>query len=91
MAAEQERISKGIVGEEPLELLAPGSGFQSVCLKIPPVEVAGNLPVGVDNWDFFDGSLLAVGLRDGDDVLKIEGTAVMIAPGLAISAKHVVE
>jgi len=79
----------GIVRQDPLELLASGSGFQSVCLKIPPVAVAGNLPVGVDNWDFFDGSLLAIGFRDGNDVLNIEGTAVMIGFGLAISAKHV--
>jgi hypothetical protein len=45
----------------------------------------------VDNWEFFDGSLLAVGFREGNDVLKIEGTPIMIGPGLAISAKHVYE
>lgn len=50
------------------------------------------MPVGVDNWEFFDGSLLPVGFIDedaDDDVLTIEGSAVMIAPGLAISVKHV--
>jgi hypothetical protein len=88
MAAGSERISIGIAHHAPQDLTFPGSSFQSVCLEIPPIAVAGNLPVGVDNWDFFDGSLLAVGFREGNDVLKIEGTAVMIAPGLAISAKH---
>ena len=43
----------------------------------------------MDNWEFFDGSLLAVGFRERNNVLKIVGTAVMIGVGLAITANTV--
>jgi hypothetical protein len=77
-------------GGDPFEQAQSPISIVSECLTIPPPP-AGNVPVGVDNWEFFDGSLLAVGFIDEDidnDVLDIQGSAVMIAPGLAISVKH---
>lgn len=49
---------------------------------------AGAVPEGVVNWTFFEGALMSVcvGTRD---VTHVVGTAVMIAPGLAITALHV--
>ena len=45
-------------------------------------------PEEVRDWGFFDGALLAVGFGDWRH-LEIHGTAVMVAPGLAITATHV--
>jgi hypothetical protein len=59
-------------------------------LNVEPVRV-GASPVPVNNWRYFDGSLLAIGVQYGDDELTIEGTAVMIGLGLAVSAKHVLD
>jgi hypothetical protein len=89
--AEQQRVHRAFVHNDPLELLRPGSRIESLCLAIPPPEGAGAVPAIVNNWDFFEGSLLAVGFKGEGDVLKIEATAVMIGPGLAISAKHVLD
>jgi hypothetical protein len=51
---------------------------------------AGAVPEGVMNWDFFQGALLAVVVkRPGSQHDVIEGTAVIIAPGLALTATHV--
>jgi hypothetical protein len=83
------RTFSGFARDEPVDLLAPGSRFENPCLHIPPIEPDGAVPVGVENWEFFDGTLLAVGFREPNDVLRIEGTAVMIGVGLAITAKHV--
>ena len=58
-------------------------------LNVDPVDV-GASPVAVKNWEYFDGSLLAIGVQYGDR-FQIEGTAVMIGLGLAISAKHVLD
>jgi hypothetical protein len=63
-------------------------------LRVSPVVFGASdakmVPDDVKNWDFFDGALLAVGFgRDGEHV-ALHGTAVMIAPGLAVTAAHVV-
>jgi hypothetical protein len=46
---------------------------------------ASKVPQAVDNWTFFDGALLAITI-EGPDGPSHVGTAVVIAPGLAISA-----
>lgn len=56
-------------------------------LDVGPV-LAETSPTLVDNWDVFQGSLVAVGFKYGDLVL-VHGTAVIIGVGLALSAKHV--
>ena len=40
------------------------------------------------NWDAFEGALIAIGLRQGS-TRELLGTGVMIAPGLAVTAAHV--
>jgi hypothetical protein len=56
-------------------------------LDVDPVN-AEAFPLQVTNGDYFDGALLAVCIQYGDHY-TIEGTAVMIGLGLAMSAKHV--
>jgi len=51
---------------------------------------AGAVPEGIVNPDFFQGALLGVVVkRLGSEADVIEGTAVVIAPGLALTATHV--
>tara|TARA_R110002072_G_scaffold300518_1_gene478154 strand:+ start:233 stop:1228 length:996 start_codon:yes stop_codon:yes gene_type:complete len=49
---------------------------------------ATEVPTGLSNWHAFEGALLAVMLKSGEE-MSVLGTAVMIAPGLAVSATHV--
>lgn len=54
------------------------------------VEGATKTVSTVHNWGYFDGALLTLGLqRSTAEGLRIEGSAVMIAPGLAVTATHV--
>ena len=47
------------------------------------------VPEGVSNWDFYQGALLAIGVRTSTVSFGFLGTGVMIAPGLALTATHV--
>jgi hypothetical protein len=44
----------------------------------------------VSNWEHFDGALVAVGVTD-NTTITIWGSGVMVAPGLVLTAKHVVD
>ena len=44
----------------------------------------------IRNWECFEGTLLAVSFSE-EGKYKIEGSAVLIGPGIAISAKHLFE
>jgi hypothetical protein len=44
----------------------------------------------VGNWEHFDGALVAVGVTD-NKTITIWGSGVMVAPGLVLTAKHVVD
>ena len=61
-------------------------------LSIEPVVFgssdATSHPDGVTNWDFFQGALLAIGVRRAGSQ-EICGSGFMVAPGLALSATHV--
>jgi hypothetical protein len=79
----------GTVSDDPLAHLPVGTS-----ISIEPIVVGGSdaatVPDGVVNWDFFQGALLAVVVRlPGSSSLVVNGTAVVIAPGLAITATHV--
>lgn len=52
-----------------------------------PADV-GERVVGASNSDYFDGALLAVGFQYGTSY-RIEGSAVMIGMGLALTAAHI--
>ena len=50
---------------------------------------ATTIPEGASNGTFFDGAVLAIVVRSSSHTSAM-GTAVMVAPGLAISATHIV-
>lgn len=80
-------IARGVVAADPLEGLPIGAS-----LSIDPIVYGSSdataQPQAVKNWGFFDGAILALGLKGRTD-LDMTGTAVMIAPGLAVTAAHV--
>jgi len=86
MDAEQPRYS-ATLGDDPLAAPSEGDQIQSVCLKMDAPKF-DSIPLGLPTWDAFDGSLLAIGVLH-DDRFKVWGTAVMIGPGLALTATHV--
>jgi hypothetical protein len=47
------------------------------------------IPGGITNWTFFDGALIAIVAKD-QRTTHVMGTGIMIAPGLAVTASHVV-
>lgn len=62
----------------PIRVVAPGD---------PTV---GATAQSLANWGYFEGALLSLGLQSSsEEGLRIEGSAVMIAPGLAVTASHV--
>ena len=48
------------------------------------------IPSGVTDWTYFRGALLVILVRDADGAVA-NGTAFMIAPGLALTATHTVD
>lgn len=54
------------------------------------VEGAGAAVSNLANWGYFEGAVLSLGLQSStEEGLRLEGSAVMIAPGLALTASHV--
>ncbi len=88
MTDEPGRDLRGVVSPDPLTLMPIGSS-----IPVRPVMFGssdgGSIPLGVSNWTFFDGALLALGFRGAAGGAEILGSAVMIAPGLALTATHV--
>jgi len=76
-----------VITEDPLRSLPVGAS-----LSLRPVVIGSSdatvVPDSVRNWDYFDGAVLAVGVGAGTR-LDVQGTAVMVAPGLAVTAAHV--
>jgi hypothetical protein len=54
----------------------------------PGFAPASAVPDGVKNWDYYDGAIVMVGITDGE-AYTVEGSGVMVAPGLVVSATHV--
>jgi hypothetical protein len=80
----------GIVSNYPLANLPIDSS-----ISYEPVVIGGSnasiVPEGVSNWDFFQGAVLAVTTKWPGSSVVVEGTAVVIAPGLALTATHVLD
>src|SRR5690348_8550645 len=81
-------MARGRWEDDLLQLVGPGIGVRG--LRECTFEGAGSEPVPVGNPSFLRGAILAVAyFKDG--VMSIEGTATMIAPGLAVTASHVLD
>jgi hypothetical protein len=50
----------------------------------------GQVVEGIRNWDYYDGAIVGVGVTDGK-TFTISGSGVMVAPGLVLTATHVVD
>lgn len=78
----------GTITVDPLRSLPVGAriGFSS---ELFTSDAPGGL-TEIHNWDFFDGAV--VGLHFGDPLSQLVlGSGVMVAPGVALAARHVVE
>jgi S1-C subfamily serine protease len=80
-------LARATLGDDPLAAASKGDHIDSVCLRMTATELK-RAPLGLPTWETFDGSLLALGVLH-DDRFKVWGTAVMIGPGLALTATHV--
>jgi hypothetical protein len=81
------QISSGTVTADPTAALPVGASLQfrsvPVTLDIPTQTAS------VKNWHYFEGILLSLCFTD-DVLQRIEGSAVFIAPGVALCATHVI-
>ena len=80
--------SSGVVTNDPARELPVGS-----TLKFQPKPILGDIPEGaasLRNWQFFEGILLQVAFV-GPHLHRVEGLGVLIAPGLALCASHVID
>jgi hypothetical protein len=50
---------------------------------------ADDVARSIINWEYYEGAIVTVGLTDGD-TYRVWGSGVMVAPGLVLTAKHVV-
>lgn len=80
----------GAFTEDPLRSRAAGFSVPVMPLVFGQSNAA-SVPDGVTNWTYFEGALLAVVVGSMDATTDAVGTAVMIAPGLAVTATHVIE
>ena len=78
----------GTITTDPAARLAVGSTFWFRSEIFPVGSPPGEHTIA--NWDHFGSALLRLHVRDGD-ALFVHGSAVLVAPGVAIAAKHVVE
>src|SRR5262245_8152400 len=80
--------ASGIVTADPLGELPIGAEIKFVSRAF-----VGSAPTGlhtVANWNFFHGAVIALhfGSTSGSLIL---GSGVIVAPGMALAAKHVIE
>lgn len=80
------RLASGVVTDDPLKELPIGSKVNFARVDFGGSD-AKELPTKVNNWECFKGSILGVGLKSATNH-QVIGTAVMIAPGLALTATH---
>jgi len=79
-------VSSGIVSADPLSILSVGSEIHFRNLDFAGSD-GNSLPQAIKNPEVFDGSILALGIRN-ENRSQIIGSAVIIGPGLAVSATH---
>jgi hypothetical protein len=84
------RSLTGVVSNDPLAHLPIDTS-----ISYEPILMGGSdasiVPEGVRNWDSFQGALLAVVTKLAGSPSVVGGTAVVIAPGLALTATHVLD
>lgn len=80
--------ASGIVIGDPAATMPVGSEMRFQAVPIQP-KFAGPA-ASISNWEFFEGMLLAIAFGDRAGH-RVEGSAVLVAPGVALCATHVIE
>lgn len=78
----------GRINTDPLEAMAIGSELHLQFMHYHPVLPDGSGPI--DQWDHFGSGLLSIGIKTAD-AFSIEGSGVLVGPGLGLAARHVFE
>lgn len=88
MSEQDQKKGLGRVTSDPAA--SPKAGdtlkFQQISVKL----LRENTTVFMENLDSFDGTVLSFHFAD-DDEHSVEGSAVIVGPGIALTAKHVIE
>ena len=79
---------KTIVTADPTKSMPVGSRLEIETTMFQPLNVSALCRML--DWGHFDGALLALHFVTGDRH-QVHGSAVVVAPGLALAAKHVIE
>ena len=80
-------VAAEVLAGSPFDERVGESFVVEVVQKFTVAEVSRE-PQSVTNWEWFEGAVLAIETR-GRDWRRVVGTAVMLAPGLAVTAGHV--
>jgi hypothetical protein len=78
----------GVIAEDVLKDMPIGASLHVQPVPVGGMTGVGAIPGGVTNWTYFEGALLAIVISSQKET-SVAGSAVMIAPGLAITATHV--
>lgn len=81
------RAAKATITGDPLPHLAVGSAIDVVPFVHLGTEGSPR-PESIANWEAFDGSLIAIGLRS-ESSTQLLGSGVIVGPGLAVTATHI--
>lgn len=76
----------GRIASDPLRVLPLGSNINFKLVEFGDSN-ATQRPNSVGNWDFFKGAITSLALKSQTSQ-ELVGTAIIVAPGLAISASH---
>jgi S1-C subfamily serine protease len=81
------RRAEGVVVGDPASKEPVGAKLDFIYGLFPPraTSVSGTL----DEWDYFEGCVLAIGFLNNDRFF-VEGSGFVVAPGVAITAAHVI-
>jgi len=77
----------GLITEDPIAALPVGSSLALQSLLFKPLTADITPP---PSWTHFAGTLLKLGFKDAAE-FRIIGSAVMVGPAVAVTAKHVIE
>lgn len=80
-------VSKGVVTDDPTKVMLVGSN-----LYFHPRQLTGDVPAGaatLKNWEFFEGMLVHIAFTD-HALQRVEGSGVLVGPGVVLCATHVV-
>jgi hypothetical protein len=79
---------RAVVSQDPEASFGPDEKDLTVEHKTFPIQPLPAVATQLSNWGHFEGAVLAVAFpRDGDS--NVIGSAVLIAPGVALGAMHV--